>query len=96
MRSYSADPTQLPLLLELFEILNQMAGRQAYPALDQLARCLPQDMQQVAWLDYLWRNQQSPGVGKLLTPLIDAVKKTYPSDHPVAQQWISLQMAAQK
>jgi tetratricopeptide (TPR) repeat protein len=96
LRSYSADPTQLPLLLELFDVLNQLVGKQAYAALDQLARCLPQNMDEVAWLDYLWRNKQSPGVGKLLTPLIDSVKKTYPPQHPIAQQWVSLQMAAQK
>ena len=96
LRSYSADPTQLPLLLELFDLLNQLVGKQAYAALDQLARCLPQNMEQVAWLDYLWRNRQSPGVGKLLSPLVDAVKKTYPPNHPVAQQWVGLQMASQK
>lgn len=96
LRSYLADPTQLPLLLEIFQVLHQLPGKVAYPLLDQLARCLPQDMQKVAWLEYLWRNRQSPGVGQLLSALIDAVKKTYPPGHPVAQQWVSLQMASQR
>ncbi|MBN9417247.1 MAG: tetratricopeptide repeat protein [Candidatus Eremiobacteraeota bacterium] len=92
LRGYAADPAQLPILLEFFDVLNQMAGRQAYGLLDQLARCLPQDMEKVAWLDYLWRQRESPGVGKLLSALLEAVKKAYPPNHPVAQRWVSLQL----
>jgi len=94
LRAYAAEPTNLPLLLDYFGVLNQMAGRQAYPALDQLARCLPQDTTKVAWLDYLWRNQEQPGIGRLLPPLVESVKKAYPPQHPVAQQWVALQFTA--
>ncbi|MBX3169929.1 MAG: tetratricopeptide repeat protein [Candidatus Eremiobacteraeota bacterium] len=93
LRGYASDPSQLPVLLEFFEVLNQMVGREAYGLLDQLARCLPQDLEKVAWLDYLWRQRESPGVGKLLSALLEAVKKTYPPNHPVAQRWVSLQLS---
>jgi tetratricopeptide (TPR) repeat protein len=93
LRGYASDPSQLPVLLEFFDVLNQMAGRQAYGLLDQLARCLPQDLEKVAWLDYLWRQRESPGVGKLLSALLEAVKKTYPPNHPVSQRWVSLQLS---
>ncbi|MBS2037201.1 tetratricopeptide repeat protein [bacterium] len=93
LRGYASDPSQLPVLLEFFEVLNQMAGRQAYGLLDQLARCLPQDLEKVAWLDYLWRQRQSPGVGKLLSALLESVKKAYPPNHPVSQRWVSLQLS---
>ncbi len=93
LRGYAADPSHLPILLEFFEVLNQMVGKQAYGMLDQLARCLPQDLERVAWLDYLWRQRQSPGVGKLLSPLMESVKKAYPPSHPVAQRWVSLQLS---
>jgi len=93
LRGYASDPSQLAILLELFEVLNQMAGRQAYGLLEQLSRCLPQDLDKVAWLDYLWRQRQSPGVGKLLSALMESVKKAYPPQHPVSQHWVSLQLS---
>lgn len=89
MRSFASDSTQYSVLLEVFAVLNQMAGKPAYAALDQLAAILPE---RTDWLDSLWSQRQAPGVDRLLNPLIQALQKVRPQ-HPACQRWSSLQIA---
>lgn len=89
MRSFAADASQLTVLLELFSVLNQMAGKPAYAALDQLARVVPENLD---WLEFLWNQRQAPGVDRLLPPLVQATQKVRPQ-HPACQRWTSLQLA---